>query len=74
MYVSDGVREASFARKAHEDLFAERMWQVMGVKPFEDPEYEALLKTQAGDVSNSQLPGNELKGANNVVEVPATMV
>ncbi|KEF52529.1 uncharacterized protein A1O9_11371 [Exophiala aquamarina CBS 119918] len=40
MYVSDGVREASFDRKMpHEDLWARQVWKMMGVKPFEDPSY-----------------------------------
>ena len=45
MYVSDGVREASFARKTHgEDLFAAQVWKMMGQKPFEDPDYTAEVK------------------------------
>lgn len=40
MYVSDGVREASFDRKMpHEDLWARQVWKMMGVQPFEDPNY-----------------------------------
>lgn len=47
MYISNGEREASFGKKADEDLFVRRMWQVMGVKPYEDPEYEALLNNKS---------------------------
>lgn len=57
MYISNGEREASFGKKADEELFVRRMWQVMGVKPYEDPEYEALLNNKSSKEA-SQLPDN----------------
>jgi hypothetical protein len=36
--MSDGVRDIAFLHKSHHgDLGAGRVWQLFGVKPFEDP-------------------------------------
>ena len=67
MYIGNGEREASFGKKADEELFVRRMWQVMGIKPYEDPEYEALV-TSKSSKEPSELPDNTTvsNGPNNV--------
>ncbi|KIV95101.1 hypothetical protein PV10_02793 [Exophiala mesophila] len=67
MYIGDGEREASFGKKADEELFVRRMWQVMGIKPYEDPEYEALVKSKSSK-EPSDSPDNTTvsNGPNNV--------
>lgn len=43
--MSDGAREIAFVNKSHHgDLGASRVWQMMGVKPFEDPNYPEQSK------------------------------